>query len=230
MITGRNMEKEKDTLKNLAEFLTGEKALRDREGSIQKAKKQAIRDEKDKRRKKIIKGEVQLEEDSVQKKEVIQNIKLFEWSAPERYQMKLNSKGFLIILALSLVFIAILAVLGKYFLIAAIISMLFVLYASATTKPLIVKHKITKRGIETVGKLYEWYMLDSFYITKKEETYTILVNTKLNFPKMLIMLAKEKDKDAVFVILQKHLLYQDIKKQNKIDTVSYGEYIPLEKV
>ena len=108
--------------------------------------------------------------------------------------------------------------------------MLFVLYAAATTKPLIVKHKITKRGIETTGKLYEWYMLDSFYITKKEEIYTILVNTKLNFPKMLIMLAKKKDKDAIFVILQKHLLYEEIKKQKKIDIISYGEYIPLEKV
>lgn len=224
------MVKEKDSLKNLADFLTGEKALRDKEEAIKKAKKQAIKDEKDKRRRKIVKGEIQLEEDPVQKKEVVQNIKLFEWSAPERYQINLNSKGFLIILALSLVFIALLAVLGKYFLIAAIISMLFVLYAAATTKPLIVKHKITKRGIETTGKLYEWYMLDSFYITKKEGIYTILVNTKLNFPKMLIMLAREKDKDAIFVILQKHLLYEEIKKQKKIDIISYGEYIPLEKV
>ncbi len=224
------MAKEKDSLKKLADFLTGEKALREKEEELKKAKKKAIKDEKDKRRKKIIEGEVQLEEDPVQKKEVVQNIKLFEWSAPERYQIKLNSKGFLIILALSLAFIALLAVLGKYFLIAAIVSMLFVVYAAATTKPLVVKHKITKRGIDTIGKLYEWYMLESFYITKKEDTYTIIVNTKLNFPKVLIMLAKKKDKDAIFVILQKHLLYQDIRKQNKIDIISYGEYIPLEKV
>jgi len=232
MILDKNkkMAKEKDSLKKLADFLTGEKALREKEEEIQKAKKKAIKDEKDKRRKKIIEGEVQLEEDPVQKKEVVQNIKLFEWSAPERYQIKLNSKGFLIILALSLAFIALLAVLGKYFLIAAIVSVLFVVYAAATTKPLIAKHKITKRGIDTIGKLYEWYMLESFYITKKEDTYTIIVNTKLNFPKVLIMLAKKKDKDAVFVILQKHLLYEDIKKQNKIDIISYGEYIPLEKV
>jgi len=224
------MAKEKDSLKNLADFLTGEKALREKEEEIQKAKKKAIKDEKDKRRKKIIKGEVQLEEDPVQKKEVVQNIKLFEWSAPERYQIKLNQKGFLVVIALSLGFIALLAVLGKYFLIAAIISVLFVVYAAATTKPLIVRHKITKRGIDTAGKLYEWYMLESFHITKKEDTYTIIVNTKLNFPRVLIMLAKKKDKDAIFVILQKHLLYEDIKKQNKIDIISYGEYIPLEKV
>ena len=58
-----------------------------------------------------------------------------------------------------------------------------------------------------------------------------MVQTKLNFPKALVLLCNEKDKDAVFVILQKNLLYRDIrKKQNKIDIISYGEYVPLEKV
>lgn len=227
MIGIQNMEK--DNLKNLADFLTGEKALRDKEDAILKAKKQAIKDEKDNRRRNIIQRKVQIEEDPVQKKEVIQNIKLFAWESPERFQIKFREKSFLILLAFSLLFIALLAVLGKYYLIAALISVLFVIYAAATTKPLKVKHKITKRGIETAGKLYEWYMLNSFYITKKDGMFSVLVGTKLNFPKMLIMLCKEKDKDAIFVILQKYLLYEDIKKQNKIDIISYGEYIPLEE-
>ncbi len=110
---------------------------------------------------------MKIEEDPVQKKEVVQNIKLFEWEAPERYQIKLNSKGFKIILVLSLAFIVLLAILGKYFLIAAIISVLFVLYAAGTTKPLIANHKITKRGIDTTNELYEWYMLDSFFSQRK---------------------------------------------------------------
>lgn len=76
------MVKEKDSLKKFSRFSYRKKALRDKE-AIKKAKKQAIKDEKDKRRRKIVKGEIQLEEDPVQKKEVVQNIKLFEWSAPE---------------------------------------------------------------------------------------------------------------------------------------------------
>lgn len=225
------MAKEKDQFAKLAEILTGEKNLRDKEAKIRKEKKKAIQEEKDRRRAKIVKGEDVLEVEEVQKKEIVQNIKLFEWKAPERYEIKLNNKGFLIILAVSLLFIVLLAILGKYYLIAAIISVLFVIYAAGTTKPLVVSHKITARGIDTAGKLYEWYMLEDFYFSKKGDVYTLMIHTKLNFPKALVLLCKEKDKDPLFVILQKNLLYKDIrKKQSKIDIISYGEYIPLEKV
>ncbi len=222
---------ENDSMEKLADFLTGEKALRDKEQSIENAKKEAIKEEKNKRRKNIVEGKVELEEDPVQKKKVVQNIKLFEWSAPERYQIKLQSKNFLIIVVISLLFISLLAVLGKYYLIAAIISVLFVIYAAGSTKPLIAKHKITARGIETVGKLYEWYMLEDFYCCKKGNMYTLLVQTKLNFPKALVLLCNENDKDPIFVILQKKLLYRDIRKKlNKVDVLSFGEYVPLEKI
>ena len=218
-------------MEKLADFLTGEKALRDKEQSIENAKKEAIKEEKNKRRRYIVEGKAKLKEDPVQKKKVVQNIKLFEWSAPERYQIKLQSKNFLIIVVISLLFISLLAVLGKYYLIAAIISVLFVIYAAGSTKPLIAKHKITARGIETVGKLYEWYMLEDFYFCKKGNMYTLLVQTKLNFPKALVLLCNEKDKDPIFVILQEKLLYRDIRKKlNKVDVLSFGEYVPLEKI
>lgn len=222
---------EEDQFAKIAKILTGEKDLRDRQENLTKEKKKAIQEQKDIRRKKIIRGEEVLEIEDVQKKEIVQSIKLFEWKAPERYEVKLNNKGFLIILAFSLLFIVLLAVLGKYYLIAAIISVLFVIYAAGTTKPLVATHKITARGIDTGGKLYEWYMLDDFYFSKKGDLYTLMVQTKLNFPKALVLLCKEEDKDPLFVILQKNLLYRDIrKKQNKIDIISYGEYIPLEKI
>ena len=225
------MAKEKDQFAKIAEILTGEKNLREKEEKLQKEKKKAIEEEKDRRRAKIVKGEEVLEVEEVQKKEIVQNIKLFEWKAPERYEVQLNKKSFLIILLITLIFIVLLAILGKYYLIAAIISVLFVLYAASSTKPLMVTHKITARGIDTAGKLYEWYMLEDFYFAKKGNMYTLMVQIKLNFPKALVLLCSEKDKDPLFVILQKNLLYKDIrKKQNRIDVISYGEYIPLEKV
>jgi len=217
-------------LKNLADFLTGEKALRDKEEAIKKAKKQAIKDEKDKRRRKIVKGEIQLEEDPVQKKEVVQNIKLFEWEAPDRYEFKFSSKPFLIIVILSLFFILLLAILRKYFLMGSIIALLFVIYVLGTTKPQIVKHKITARGFDTGGKLYEWYLLKNFYFTKKGDQLMLLVETSLRFPAMLIFLVDEKDKEAIFVLLQDKLLYKDIRKQGSLEKINYGEYIPLEKI
>ena len=222
--------KEKKDFEKLLEIISGEKSLREREKKIKDAKRKAIEEEKNNRRREIVRKEVKLEEDPVQTEKVVQNIKLFEWSAFDRYQFKFDNKGFLIVVVLSLLFSLLLAILGNYLLMAAILSMLFLLYVAGTTKPLKVKHRITARGIETGDKLYEWYMLDSFFFTKREETILLIVRTKLNFPKALILLVNSKDKDPIFVLLQEKILYEDIKKWGWLDKMSYGEYIPLEEV
>lgn len=225
----KNTEEKKD-FEKLLEIISGEKSLREREKKIMDAKKKAVEEEKNNRRREIVRKEVKLEEDPVQTDKVVQNIKLFEWSAFDRYQFKFDNKGFLIVVVLSLLFSLLLAILGNYLLMAAILSMLFLLYVAGTTKPLKVKHRITARGIETGDKLYEWYMLDSFFFTKREETILLIVRTKLNFPRALILLVNSKDKDPIFVLLQEKILYEDIKKWGWLDKMSYGEYIPLEEV
>ena len=226
------MTKKEETseLEKLMDIISGEKSLREREKKIKDAKKKAVEEEKNIRRKKILEKDVQLEEDPVQKKTVIQNIKLFEWSAPDRYQFKFDNKGFLIVVVLSLLFSLLLAILGNYLLMAAILSMLFLLYVAGTTKPLTVKHKVTARGIETGGKLYEWYMLDKFFFTKRGDQILLILQTKLNFPKALILLVNKKDKDPLFVLFQDKLLYEDFKKWKWLDKISYGDYIPLEEL
>jgi len=224
------MTKVNTEINKIVDLITGEKVLRDRENREKEEKKKAVELEKDRRRKDIVKGRTKLEEETEEKKEVVQNIKLFSWKAPDRYEFKYESKSFLIIVVLSLLFILFLAILGQYFMMAAIIAMLFFVYVAGTTKPIIVEHKVTAKGIDTGGKLYEWYMLDSFYFTRRKDVVSLLVDTKLNFPGMLILLIDEKDKDALFVLLQERLLYKDIRKQSKLDRMSYGEYIPLEEI
>ncbi len=224
------MTKVNTEINKIVDLITGEKVLRDRENREKEEKKKAVELEKDRRRKDIVKGRTKLEEETEEKREVVQNIKLFSWKAPDRYEFKYESKSFLIIVVLSLLFILFLAILGQYFMMAAIIAMLFFVYVAGTTKPIIVEHKVTAKGIDTGGKLYEWYMLDSFYFTRRKDVVSLLVDTKLNFPGMLILLIDEKDKDALFVLLQERLLYKDIRKQSKLDRMSYGEYIPLEEI
>jgi len=215
-------------MKKIVDVISGEKALREKEKALKEAKKIAMEEEKVNRRKSIVSGKVELEKGLVKDPEVIQNIKLFEWKAPDRYEFKYESKSFLILVAVSLFFILLLAILGHYFMMAAVISMLFFVYVAGTTKPIIVEHKITARGIDSIGRLFEWYMLDSFYFTKRGNISFLLVETKLNWPGLLIMIIDEKDRDALFVLLQKKLLYKNIKKQGYFDKMSYGEYIPLE--
>ena len=219
-------------LEQLSQIISGEVGLRKREESLRKAKEDAVENQKNIRRKNIVKGRSKLEQDPIleDEKPVVQNIKLFEWEAPDRYEFKFNSKPFLIIVILSLFFILLLAILRNYFLMGSIVALLFLVYVAGTTKPQIVKHKITARGFDTGGRLYEWYLLKNFYFTKKGEQLMLLVETSLRFPAMLMFLVNEKDKEAIFVLLQEKLLYKDVRKQGRLEKMNYGEYIPLEKI
>lgn len=219
-------------LNDLVKIVTGEMALEKRNQEIKKAKKQAVENEKNKRRKTIVEKHVKLEKDPLadQEKKVVQNIKLFEWEAQDRYEFAFNTKSFLVVVAVSLVLILFLAILGHYFLMGAVIALLFLIYVLGTTKPKKVKHQITARGIDTGGRLYEWYLLKDFYFTKKGDQVFLIISTKLNIPAALTFLVGEKDKDAIFVLLQDKLLYKDIRNQGRISKISVGEYIPLEKV
>jgi hypothetical protein len=228
------MSKEKNNqntdLEKIAKIISGEMALKKKEEKLKEMKEEAIKGQKDEKRKKVIEKRVKLEEDSTQPEKVVQNIKLFEWEAPDRYEYSFDDKSFIVVIAFSLVLILFLAILGKYFLMAALISLLFFIYVVFTTKPMKVKHKITARGVDYGEKLYEWYMLDNFYFTKRKNQNFLIINTKLRFPSTLILLLEEDDRLPIFLLLQEYVLYKDIKKQGRIEKMSFGEYIPLEEV
>jgi hypothetical protein len=227
MAKQRNIDND---LSKIAELISGEMALKKKEEKLKKMKKKAIEEQKSRKREDVVEERVKLEENPSQPQKVVQNIKLFEWEAPDRYEYSFDDKSFIIVIAISLILILFLAILHKYFLMAALISFLFFLYVVLSTKPMKIKHKITARGIDFNNKLYEWYMFDNFYFTKRNKQNFLIVNTKLRFPTSLIMLLDEKDRLPIFLLLQEYVLYKDIKKQNKLEKMSFGEYIPLEKV
>jgi hypothetical protein len=217
-------------LKKVADIISGEMALKKRQEKLRKLKEDAIKEQKNRKRKEVVEDEVKLEYDGTPPKKVVQNIKLFEWEAPDRYEYSFDNKSFIVIVALSLVLILFLAILGKYLLMVALISLLFFIYVVFSTKPEKVKHRITARGIEFSDKLYDWYMLKDFYFTKKKGQNFLLVDTKLRFPPALVMLLEEDDRLPIFLLLQEYVLYKDIKKQKRFEKMSFGEYIPLDKV
>lgn len=211
-------------------LISGEKALKKKEEKLQKLKKKAIEEQKDAKRRKIVEKEVVLEKEASQPKKVVQNIKIFEWKAPDRYEFSFDSKEFTIIVAISLVLILFLAIVGKFFLMAALISLIFFIYVLGTTKPLMIKHKITARGIDFNDKLYEWHMFTDFYFTKRNKQNFLIVNTKLRFPSTLVLLLDEKDRLPLFLLLQEFVLYKDIRKQRRLEKMNFGEYVELEEV
>jgi len=222
------MNKEFD---DIAKIISGEMALEKKQKALEKAKKEAVEEQKNKRRKGIEHGNLKLEkDDGGEEKKVVQNIKLFSWEAKDRLPIKYSNKTFLILVASSLAFILLLAVLGHYFLMGCVIALVFLIYVLGTTKPQQVTHTVTARGIDTQNRLYEWYLLKNFYFTNKDGQLFLIIETFLNVPGALVFLVGEKDKSALFVLLQEKLLYKDIRKQGWLDKQNYGSYIPLEEI
>ncbi len=214
---------------DLGKILSGEMALKKKEEEILKMKKKAIQEQKKKIRDGLKSGDVKLE-DLKKNKKVVQKIKLFEWESPIRVPFSFEMKNFLVIVAVCLLFILFLAVLGHYVLMFAIMSLLFFIYVAGTTKPVKVKHTITAKGIETMGVLYEWYVLENFFFTKKKGKYILLLDTKLRLPSQLFILCSKKEMTTIFLLLQDQLLYKDVKKQSSLEKMNFGEYISLEEL
>ena len=221
----------KDEIQALADVVSGERSLRANEEKEKEMKENAKEEQRIERKRRVVKGEDILPKvDDVEEKKIVQNIKVFEWESPERVKIRFEKKSFLILLGAVLLLILYLAVLGHYALMLSIMSVVFLIYVWGTTEPDIVKHKITARGVDLETKLYEWYMLESFYFTKKDNQLFLFIDTKLKYPPSLTFLLNEEDKDSLFVVLQDKLLYKDIRKQPRLSKFAYGEYIPLEKV
>ncbi|KKP82635.1 MAG: hypothetical protein UR84_C0001G0040 [candidate division WS6 bacterium GW2011_GWD1_35_594] len=186
----------------ILKILSGELELREKEEKIKVLKKKAIESKKAETRKKIAEKDIVLEESDIPTKKVVQNIKLFEWEALERYEFKFEGKTLWIVLSAFLLFTLYLAILGQYWLMAAIISLVFFIYVAGTNKPGKIKHRITARGVDTGGKLYEWFMLNNFWFSIRNGQYFLILETKLRYPRAVILLLGEADKDAIFVLLQ----------------------------
>ncbi len=223
------MGKKKNELKELIDFMSGEKELREKEEKLLKLKESAKKKQKALEREKIEKGEKVLDSEFEEEK-VVQNIKLYSWDAPIRFRYPFNPKTFIIIVSLALLFIIYLVILGNYGLMSAIVALLFFVYITGTIEPYSITHTITQRGVDTVGRLYEWFLLESFWFTKKDNQYLLVIDTKLRNPKRLLLLLSQEEIKVLFTILQDKLVYKDIKKQSWLEKQNYGEYISLEDV
>ena len=223
-------------IKGLMEVLSGEKELRQKEEEIDKLKNLAIKQQKEIRRNKVINKEAVLLKDSGTStpedtnKKVVQSIKLYSWEAPVRFKLPFNEKTYFIILGLSLLFTVYLAVVAQYGLMASVIALMFFVYIAGTTPSYKVTHHITARGIDSMGKLYEWFMLESFWFTKKDDEYLLIVDTKLRTPARLLLFLKQEEIKVLFILLQDKLVYKDIRRQSWLEKQTYGVYIPLDKI
>lgn len=230
-IIREQIEIKEDTsgLTKIADFLSGEVQLQKKQDRLEELKSKVKEKQRDSLRNEIKKGVLEIEPEG-QEKKVVQNIKLYEWIAPVRVKYLFDFKSFLVIVSLMLLFILYLAILGHYNLMGVMIALVFFIYVAGVTEPDRATHHITARGIDTFDKLFEWFLLEEFVFSKKNDSYLLIVETKLRFPTKLIMLLDEKEIAPIFMLLQDKILYKNFVKQNLIDKMAYGEFLKLEDI
>jgi hypothetical protein len=217
-------------VEQLGVYVSDQVKQREYQAKLKELKEKAIAKQKTSIQKAVADGRMVLTADDV--KPVVQKISLFKWDAPIRKKYVFSKKGYLLTLALTMLFMLYLSILGHYLLMAVLASILLLIYLGGVFDPVVVTHNITTRGIETNGDFFLWESLTDFYFTELDGQYFLIVDTSIVAIPRLIFLIKSEEKEPIFILLQDKLLYRDFmnKKLPLGDRLSFGQYIPIEDI
>lgn len=161
---------------------------------------------------------------------------LYSWKSQERYWKEKGRSWYVIYSFFFTVIIALLALIGEWVLIIAILGFAFLWFVQASVEPPIVEHVVSSVGIKTFNKLYKWQEIKCFWFsTKKEET--ILNLDLLNeekpdslFRRRLCLLINREDEKKLFELMYDYLDYGDPEEVgvNLLTQLIYGSYVDIE--
>jgi len=131
---------------------------------------------------------------------------LFEWEALERPYQRKDREFWTTVLSILGLVCLILFFVKEWFLIAALIALVFLYYVLTTVPPQRAKYKITTKGVYiTPSQKIDWDLLRRFWFDQKWGHDLLHFETWLNFPRVVSFVVSSKDKKKIVEILKKHL-------------------------
>jgi hypothetical protein len=155
---------------------------------------------------------------------------LFEWEATERSFKKRDKDFWITAVAILILFSVVLIFIKEFFLVVALVSILFLYYVLSTVPPRMVKNKITNRGIKLEEANYDWRILLRFWFKKSLNSELLEFETNLRIPRQISLVINENDKEKIKEIVLKKLPLIE-SSPNFVDklTKKVGNMLPLEK-
>lgn len=152
-----------------------------------------------------------------------------EWVSPSRLFKKRDREYFTNIGAIVFLLSVILVFAREFVLIAAVLSIVFLIYVLSTIPPEEVKHKITNLGIESAGAFYRWEQLFDFWF-EEQWGQTMLVIRPIMMPRTTILLGGQ-DRNTVREYIAKHIPFREAPQKTWVDNAAswLTKKIPLEK-
>lgn len=155
---------------------------------------------------------------------------LFEWDAPERSFKKRDKDFWITAIAILVLFSVVLVFIKEFFLVVALVSVLFLYYVLSTVPPGKIRNKITNRGVNFGDSKYGWDLLLRFWFKKNLDSELLEFETNLRIPRQISMVINEADKEKIKAIVLKKLPLVE-SSPNFVDKLTkwFGDRLPLEK-
>ncbi len=151
------------------------------------------------------------------------------WTSPSRLFKKRDREYFTNIAAIVFLLLVILVFAREFVLIAAVLSIVFLIYVLSTVPPEEVEHKVTNLGIEIAGHFYRWETLADFWFEEQWGQSTLVVRTLLG-SRMIVLLGIYNE-EKVREVIAKHIPFREIPEKTWVDNAAswLTKKIPLEK-
>lgn len=151
------------------------------------------------------------------------------WSSPSRLFKRRDREFFVNILAIVFLLSVILIFVREFVLIAAVLSIVFLIYVLSTVPPEEVRHRITNMGIESAGHFYRWEEFADFWF-EEQWGQTMLVLRPYMTTRLILLLGGQS-KDKIREAVARHLPYREEPDKSWVDNAAQWltEKIPLEK-
>lgn len=161
--------------------------------------------------------------------EIKQEEVYIEWASPSRLFKKRDKEYFTNIAAIVFLLSIVLVFAREFVLIAAVISIVFLVYVLSTVPPEEVSHKITNLGIESAGHFYRWEELMEFWF-ESQWGQTMLVLRPYLGTRIIVLLGIQKE-EKVRELIAKHIPFREVPDKTWVDNAAswLTQKIPLEK-
>lgn len=152
------------------------------------------------------------------------------WSSPSRIFKKRDKEYFTNIAAIVFLLSIILVFAREFVLIAAVLSIVFLIYVLSTVPPEEVKHRISNLGLESAGHFYRWEELFDFWFEERWGQ-TMLVIRPLAGSQLIVLLDSSVNQDKVRKLIEKYITFREKPEKGWVDNAAswLTEKVPLEK-
>ena len=151
------------------------------------------------------------------------------WNSPSRLFKKRDKEYFTNVGAIVFLLVVILIFAREFLLVAAVVSIVFLIYVLSTVPPEEVTHTITNLGIESAGHFYRWEELAEFWF-EDQWGQTMLIIKPLMGTRLIILLGSA-DAKKIRELVAEHIPFREQPEKTWVDNAAswLSKKVPLEK-